>query len=200
MSRTHSNRSIKSLAIAEYKAGIKVSDISSKYSIGQSTIYNWIQSAKIERRNTLTTQAQRDEVITLYKSGFTAGYISNATGVPLSTCYALKHKVKQHSTGATAYSKQFKRNVVNSVHDGRSKHEVCSTYNITIDVLNTIIEDFRNGKLDDTPIAIKSQPAVQTMAVDALDKFTEVFKLLIGKGLDIDSSADVAKQLTAKMK
>lgn len=200
MSRVQSSRSIKSLAIAEYKAGIKVSDISTKYNIGQSTIYSWIQNANIERRNNVTTQAQRDAVIDLYKKGFNAGYISNATGVAITTCYALKNKVKQQDVATTAYSKQFKRNVVNSVHDGRSKHEVCTTYNITIDVLNDIIEEFRNGKLDETQIAIKTQPAVQTMAVDALDKFTDIFKLLVGKGLDIDSSVDVAKQLTAKMK
>lgn len=187
----------KSKAVAEYKAGVKVSDISSKYKVGQSTLYNWFSEAKVGRRYQLSSTDKLQEVLKLFKDGYSASYVSNTTGVPIATCYTWKHKNK-NTNKTEAYSKQFKRNVINSIHDGHSKLEVCKSYNITSVVLGTIIEDHKNGLLDDKPVIVK--PAIQTMSIDVLDKFTDVFKLLVGKGLDVDSAVEVSKQLSAKMK
>lgn len=193
-------KTIKSKVIADYKSGTPVREISTTYGIAQSTLYNWVNNARIERRNN-EPFTNREEVLALYERGYSAKQISEQTGVPLNTCYAWKSRNKQEAVPAPVpLAVQMKRNIINSISDGHSKHEVSKSYNVSMNDINLIIEEYKDGRLDKPQIAIKAQPAIQTMTIDALDKFTDVFKLLVGNGIDIDKSVDVAKQLSVKMK
>lgn len=196
--------STKSNVIAAYNSGVPVAQIANDYGIGKSTVYSWaVNDNSPDRRNKSYNLDDVKTVLRQVKAGGDVTTVASNTGVSVSTCYNWIQKYKDLDLSATAYSKQFKRNVINSLHDGHSKHKVSTTYGITLDTINSFVDEFKDGGLD-TPIAIKSvkpeQPAIQTMSISVLDSFTDVFKLLVNKGLDIDNAVDVAKQLSTRIK
>jgi transposase len=190
----------KQKALVRYNAGESVDLISKDLDIAKSTIYNWVSNTPaISARQTYTFEKIRD-VLKQIRSGDSIPTVSAKAGISVSTCYLWLQKYKDLDIATTAYSNQFKRNVINSLHDGHSKIQVSNTYGITLTQVSEFVEEFRNGKFDTPQVALKAKPDIQTATNTVIDSFVDVFKLLVSKGLDVDSSVDVAKQLSAKLK
>ena len=203
MTRKFYSQTSKAKIVAEYKAGKSIDDIAKEYSVGKSTVYNWVSQspAPVAKRNKHYSIEEIKAVLKQVRAGGDVMTVSAKAGISSSTCYLWMQKYKDLDLTTTAYTKQFKRNVINSLHDGHSKQQVCSTYGITTTVVNDIVNEFKDGVLD-AQVALKAvdKPTIQTVSTDILDNFTDVLKLLVNKGLDVDSSIDVAKQLSVRLK
>lgn len=206
MGRTHINSTTKQQIVKDYKAGVTVSVLSEKHNLGKSTVYKLVQYADKSKRKKRYSMEEIRAVLKQHRAGADIKVVCSKHGISISTLYLWIQKYKHLDLSTTAYNNQFKRNVINSLHDGHSKFEVSTKYGVALKLIDEFVDEFKNGELDNvknalTTIAPKqSKPAIKDTSTDVLDDFCDVLKLLVGKGLDIDNATDTAKQLMVKFK
>lgn len=200
---------VKKKAIDLHKAGISVADISKQLGIGKSTVYLWMSNHVEE----LPVRARHSrQTIDAYCKRVHAGErqvdVCRAMGINQATGSAWYKNYKPDVV--QTYTTAFKRNVIGSLQAGRSAYEVQKTFNISQTELSKWIEEFKDGKYDNSAPVIQNalkplptkveQPAIQTMSVSALDSVLDVIKLLTAKGLSVDMAVEVSKSLAPNLK